>query len=1388
MSARGRLRAPFTLLTAGCLGLSVLIAAPVTASAASSAATGTTASTTASTSAASSRTPAVAVPKSTPAAQKLEANRPDYAPAGCNIPDPKPGEVSCEALVRTNTLHQAMTSATDPLPGALGPAQIQAAYDLPAGGGAGQTVAIVDANGDSSAESDLAVFRAAYGLPACTTANGCFRKTDETGGTNYPADDPGWGLETSLDLDAVSSACPECHILLVEANSPTDQDLGTAENTAVQLGAKFISNSFGEPDNASETSENYFDHAGVVVAAAAGDTGNQIIWPSADPDVVAVGGTTLTQDSTSARGWSESAWNSGGSGCSAFEPQPAYQVGLGTECANRATADISADADPASGLAVYDTEGQTGWAQVGGTSLATPLVTAMYAIAGDPAPGTYPVTYPYAHGGAHLNDVTQGSNGGCGNVQCNAGPGWDGPTGLGTPDGVGALTVGSLGDLTGRITTGSGATGVADASVVFTDAAQSMTFHTTTDAQGDFTVAAGVGDYTETVSDFGYGTATASGLQVTAGHTTTANLTIDTVPSETVSGVVTDGSGHGWPLYAQITVAGDPNQPVYTNPKTGAYSVKLPEQKTYSLTVTPVYQDYDPADATVSVGTSSTTHNISVDADQAACDAPGYAYPLQTGFEGWTGDTPQGGWTVAADDGSAHTWEFDNPGPWGNQTGGSGNYAAADSMDNGGATVDSDLVSPVIDLSRQSAPTLQFDTFYFATPTTVAEIDLSTDGGTTWTAVPDPFEADGAFGHYSVPLTQAAGKSDVRVRFHYDGAGATLWQLDDVSVGSCATVTGGLVEGTVTDGNTGRAIDGAVITDKADPQTIAASTATPADPNQPHGFYWLFSKGTGRHTYTTSADRYTTLTSTATTVPDSVVQADLTLQAGQLKVTPGTVSMSAALGRRSTHEITLTNTGRAPLHVTLGEQNSGSSTAAGTSTEAWQAIADYPEPIMDNAVGYYAGKLYSVGGAEVEANGISFVTDSFVYDPVSASWSAIAPLPQGLNSPSAAFLNGTLYVAGGWSNQNLPQSTVYAYHPTSNTWSQVASLPQGVADASVAVLDGYLYVIGGTNLATVYRYSPTANTWTSVAAYPEEMQDGACAGLGHEIVCAGGLTGTDGVDSAATYIYSPEKNTWTQAASMPYDDFGMASSGANGQLQIVGGVVEVPDQAPVHTDRAEQYDPVHNVWTALPDAIDALYRGGGASCGLFQIGGSGDSKATATGVPAGEVLPGFDQCGGDQVSWLSTGRRSVELAPGQSIRVPVTADASQIDAPGDYSAELTFTTDAPYISAPTTVGLNVTRPSSWGEVSGTVTAAGAGTVLPGATVQICAVHAVHNGQCGHPLYTVTTDSHGAYALWLPAGSQPLDVVAVVDGYTAQTEGTTVRKGGSSVIDFALAKS
>ncbi|WP_369389506.1 putative Ig domain-containing protein [Streptomyces sp. CG1] len=360
----------------------------------------------------------------------------------------EPGHASCFAQRRTDIKQRLASALAAAAPSGLSPANLHSAYNLPTTGGSGMTVAIVDAYNDPNAESDLGTYRSTYGLSSCTKANGCFKQVSQTGSTtSLPTNDTGWAGEEMLDIDMVSAVCPNCSIILVEANSATDSDLGTAENEAVALGAKFVSNSWGGSESSAQTSEDtqYFKHPGVAITVSAGDSGYGAEYPATSQYVTAVGGTALTTASNS-RGWSESVWNTSstegtGSGCSAYDPKPSWQTDSG--CSKRMEADVSAVADPATGVAVYDTYGGTGWAVYGGTSASSPIMASVYALAGTPGASDYPAKYPYQHTG-NLYDVTSGSNGSCSpSYFCTAGTGYDGPTGWGTPNGTAAFTAGS---------------------------------------------------------------------------------------------------------------------------------------------------------------------------------------------------------------------------------------------------------------------------------------------------------------------------------------------------------------------------------------------------------------------------------------------------------------------------------------------------------------------------------------------------------------------------------------------------------------------------------------------------------------------------------------------------------------------------------------------------------------------------------------------------------------------------------------------------------------------------------------------------------------------------------------------------------------------------------
>jgi subtilase family serine protease len=324
------------------------------------------------------------------------------------------------------------------LPG-LTPDDLQAAYNLPSRrAGNDQTIAIIDAHDNPNAERDLAVYRARFGLPACTSANGCFKKVDQNGGTNYPTADPAWTEEIALDLDMVSAICPHCKIILIEASTAAFANLGVAVETAVRLGANVISNSYGGEEFADEAKyAHFYNQPGVVITASSGDSGYRVEVPAAYNTVVSVGGTTLSRARNS-RGWNESVWGGAGSGCSRFISKPAWQHDKG--CTNRTVADVAAVADPRTGVTVYNSYGpHAGWITVGGTSVSAPIIAGVYALAGRAGTHSAARSLYFAHSNS-LYDVTRGSNGSCQlRYLCTGSRRYDGPTGLGTPHGIRAF-------------------------------------------------------------------------------------------------------------------------------------------------------------------------------------------------------------------------------------------------------------------------------------------------------------------------------------------------------------------------------------------------------------------------------------------------------------------------------------------------------------------------------------------------------------------------------------------------------------------------------------------------------------------------------------------------------------------------------------------------------------------------------------------------------------------------------------------------------------------------------------------------------------------------------------------------------------------------------------
>jgi subtilase family serine protease len=369
---------------------------------------------------------------------RLERSGPTYHVAACPHGNPF-GTARCHAHIVTDARGnpfegKAAGAAPSLTPSGFGPADLQSAYSLAgasAANGAGKTIAIVDAYGYPSADADLQVYRNQYKLPACTAASHCLTIVNQNGGSNLPRTDTGWDQEQALDLDMASAICPNCKILLVQASSNSFANLSAAVDYAARVaGVVAISNSYGGSEYGSEVAdENHYNHPGIAVTVSSGDNGYGVEFPAASQYVTAVGGTHLVLNQP------ETVWSGAGSGCSAYITKPSWQTDTG--CARRTVADVSAVADPNTGVAVYGPSSRmhSSWLVFGGTSVAAPLIAGVYAVSGS----VVPLSTTYGSSG-NLHDVTSGSNGSCGGTYlCTAGRGYDGPTGLGTPNGTSAF-------------------------------------------------------------------------------------------------------------------------------------------------------------------------------------------------------------------------------------------------------------------------------------------------------------------------------------------------------------------------------------------------------------------------------------------------------------------------------------------------------------------------------------------------------------------------------------------------------------------------------------------------------------------------------------------------------------------------------------------------------------------------------------------------------------------------------------------------------------------------------------------------------------------------------------------------------------------------------------
>ncbi|HWM74372.1 MAG TPA: S8 family serine peptidase [Nocardioides sp.] len=845
---------------------------------------------------------------------------------------------------------------------------------------------------------------------------------------------------------------------------------------------------------------------------------------------------------------------------------------------------------------------------------------------------------------------------------------------------VEAAPHGPTGRLTGRVLDAESGEPVADAQLRLTGPTDRAAV---TDHTGEYAVALNPGNYRVDVSRFGYDDVTTT-VQIRAGDILQKDLELVESPRVRVRGRVTDGSGQGWPLYARVDLPGTPVR-TFSDPETGRYELTVPAGHSYRLRTAARYPGYRTHVEDLTVD-GPMTHDVGVPVDPTTCTAPGYERPggLTEDFES---SRTTDRWSVEDLADNGQTWTFGDIGGRGNLTGGTGRFAIVDSDHYGrDGTQNTALVSPSVDLGDVEEPVLEFATEFRRYWSTSAEVDVSVDGGETWSNVWRDFDGQAGPDTIRLSVPAAAGEDDVRMRFHYLRASDDWWwQVDNVFLGerNCVPADGGLVVGHTRSTVTRKPLVGVEVKSARSPLT-ATSVGTPDDAATPDGLYWLFAPAAGRHQLTATLAGHTDARAQVQVADGQTVRHDLGLESGRLEPVPHSLTVEIQAGKVAQRRLTLANTGDASLRYDL-EEVPGRPVTSSESGSGWGRITPYPSPVSDSAAGILGGTIYSFGGVGA---GERARADGYRYDEEAQEWVRLADLPIAHRKPAGGFVNGRFVLTGGWDKDDQLTDATSIYDPGSDTWSEGAPNPQPWAAAGSAVLEGQLYVVGGCDAqgdcgqADVLRYDPAADEWSRAADYPQPVAWVACGAIGDRIYCAGGF-GPEG-DRLAAYAYDAGRNEWTPVADMPIDLWGSASSVSGDRLVMVGGITNKGSEL---TSESLAYDPVEDTWSQLPTPPYTFYRSTGV-CGFTRIGGA-DNRAW--GVTEVARLPMAGDCGQarDQ-AWLRT-VRSGTVPADRSRGLTLKFDARKVPGPGVYDAYLRFTEDTPYPTAPVRVRLVVRR-------------------------------------------------------------------------------------------------
>jgi hypothetical protein len=917
-----------------------------------------------------------------------------------------------------------------------------------------------------------------------------------------------------------------------------------------------------------------------------------------------------------------------------------------------------------------------------------------------------------------------------------------------------SCSIGPQGTLQGVVTDATTSNGIVGA-LVQAVSSTTQTFSTVTGPGGAYSIMLPVDTYQVSASAYGYLPSTPVPVVITQDTTTTQDIALNPAPSYTVSGQVTDNTT-GWPLYSSINISGPgyPGSTVWTDPVTGNYSVALAAGITYEFTVNAWVPGYTEETRSVGPLAGDQTENFGLTADPTACTAPGYTRAGGL-FESFDGTTTPAGWTVIDNASTGAVWAFDDPGGRGNMTGGTGNFAIADSDIAGTVNMDTELRTPVLDFSGLTTVNLVFKTdfyWYSGSLSEVADVDVSVNGAAgPWNNV---WRKQGA--SYRGPHTEtidisalAAGQANVMVRFHYYNANWELWwQVDDVMVGdpTCIAPTGGgLVVGNVFDANTGDPLEGADVTNDTGGATTTMATTDPAVPDS---FYTLFSPA-GPHDFTAAMDPYYVAnTQTPTVVANSTVRQDFNLAAGWLSYDPSSLEATLNLGQSTTLPLTLHNAGGAPATFEMIELDEGV-----------EPLGPFEKPV--------------------------FVVKPFRQNMKTAVGISLPPAPQG--PPYAA---GDLIQI--WPS-NLPLAWGLAYDASdTSVWVSSPAANWGGSDHL------YEYSIYGTPTGRVYPHtSPHTNgpadmayNWNTDMMWIMNVNTGV-ANCIYEIDPASGYTGVSVCPGGGTgfsisqrgLAYDPSNDTWyaggwNDLMIHHFDSNGTMLDEVNVGIGIAGLAYNPDTQHLFVVDSAIPttfyvLDAANNYALLGTFTVVGFSDGGGAGLEFDCDGNLWAADQVTQAVFQFESGETTSMCARD-VPWLSEDPVSGTVPAGSDVVVNVTLDASvpEVTQPGHYLAQLKIKNNTPYTVNNVPVEMTV----AGGTLQGTVTDASTGLPIAGATVT-----ANPTGT------TATTGPDGIYSMSLPVGTY--DVTASAYGYGAATAtGVVITDGGTTTQDFALTPS